>query len=61
MYINEYHLHAAAQQLPRCMERVRDVLGATADAYIAFTQRETEEKACQLETKLGGTGCTGHR
>jgi hypothetical protein len=33
-YVNQYHFHDSAQQIPRGMERVRDVLGATADAYI---------------------------
>jgi hypothetical protein len=33
-YVNQCHVHDSAQQIPRGMERVRDVLGATADAYI---------------------------
>jgi hypothetical protein len=49
---------ALAQQMTRGRERVCDVVGATADAWIEFTQRETEEKARQPETKLGAIAHT---
>jgi FKBP-type peptidyl-prolyl cis-trans isomerase len=41
-YTNEYYLVALAQQMPRGMERVCDVLGAMADA-LSF-QRERRKK-----------------